>query len=280
MKKLVAIVLSLLLVFGMSSAMAAEKIVIAASSSPHAELLEEIRDDYLALGYEMEIVEFIDYPLFNPALADGETDANFFQHLSYLEDYNSSVADDQKLVPAIAVHYEPYCIYPGKTKTIDELPEGGVIAIPNDATNETRALMLLQAAGIITLPEDAQPSDLLTVLDIVDNPRNVTILEIDASQLPATLTDADMAVINGNYAISAGLSPEKDAIFVESGDSETGAFYTNYVVVRQEDADAEWLKALEQVLCSEKIYTFIVENEKYAGGVIPVFEVETAEAAN
>lgn len=274
MKKLVSLLLVLSLLLGcasMASAKALTPLVIGATTSPHAEILEAIKDDLAALGYELDIVEYTEYPLPNPALASGDLDANYFQHIPYMQAYNETAGEDEQLVAAIAVHYEPYGIYPGKTATLEALPDGATITVTNDPSNETRALLLLQEAGLITLPEGASVNDSLTVLDIVGNPKNLTILEIDASQLPSTLADVDLAVINGNFALDAGLSPATDAIFIESPDSEAGVIYTNYVVVRAADAEADWIRDLESVLCSQKVYDFILNNENYKGGVIPAF---------
>ncbi len=277
MKKFVAILTAaLLLALAVVPATAEEAtpIVIGATPSPHAEILEFIKDDMAALGYDLQIVIFTEYPLPNPALADGQLDANYFQHLPYLNDYNSTVSESEQLVPAIGVHYEPYAIYPGQVGSLEELKDGDTITITNDPSNETRALLLLQEAGLITLPEDADTSSSLTVMDIVDNPKNLNILEIDASQLPSTLQDVAMAVINGNFALDAGLSPARDSIFMEAADGESGQIYTNYVVVRPEDADAQWVSDLRSVICSEKVANFILEKEDYKGGVIPAFTVE------
>lgn len=277
MKKFVAILTAaLLLALAVVPATAEEAtpIVIGATPSPHAEILEFIKDDMAALGYDLQIVIFTEYPLPNPALADGQLDANYFQHLPYLNDYNSTVDEAEQLIPAIGVHYEPYAIYPGQAGSLEELKDGDTITITNDPSNETRALLLLQEAGLITLPEDADTSSSLTVMDIVDNPKNLNILEIDASQLPSTLQDVAMAVINGNFALDAGLSPARDSIFMEAADGESGQIYTNYVVVRPEDADAQWVSDLRSVICSEKVANFILEKEDYKGGVIPAFTVE------
>ena len=274
MKKLLATLLALTLILSASSALAAEKVVIGATPSPHEEILEFIKADFEALGYELEIITFTEYPLPNPALADGELDGNYFQHLPYLESYNDTVADEQKLVAAIGVHYEPYGIYAGRTKSIEELPDGGIVVVTNDPSNETRALLLLQEAGLIALPEGTDTNASVTVLDIVSNPKGLDIREMDANLIPSTLEDVDLAVINGNYALGAGLSPAKDAIFLEKADSQMGKIYTNYVVIRQEDVDSQWVKDLESVLCSQKVSDFILNNEAYKGGVIPAFTQE------
>lgn len=272
MKKIAAILLTLALLLSVAAAESLTPIVIGATTSPHAEVLELIQDDMAALGYDLQIVEFTDYNLPNDALVNNELDANYFQHMPFLNAYNATVAEEDQLVAAIPVHYEPYGIYAGKTKTLEELPDGATITITNDPSNETRALFLLQDAGLITLPEDADvETSSLTVLDIVDNPKNLNILEVEANTLPATLEDADLAVINGNFAIAAGLSPATDAIFLEPSDSESGKIFTNYVVVRPEDAEAQWVTDLASCLQSEKVKEYMLNSEKYAGGVIPAF---------
>ena len=278
MKKIVSLLIAALLALGACSALAEKTtIVIGATPSPHEEVLELIKDDLAALGYELDILEFTEYPLPNPALADGQLDANYFQHLPYLNAYNATVPDEEKLIPAIGVHYEPYGIYAGKTASLEDVKEGAVIAVTNDPSNETRALLLLQEAGLITLPEDATFESSLTVLDIVDNPKGLDIREVNAELIPSMLEDVDLGVINGNYAIGAGLKPSEDAIYLEAADGESGQIYTNYVVVRPEDADAAWVEALRSVLQSEKVAEFMLNNEDYAGGVIPAFTVEDAE---
>lgn len=279
MKKLVSLFVSLLLVFSLCSVAMAEEpvtVTIAADVTPHAVILEKISEDMLALGYKLELMSFTDYSLYNDALADGQMDANYFQHLPYLDAYNATVAEDKQLVPVIGVHYEPFGIYAGKCATIEDLPDGAVITVPNDASNETRALLLLQEAGLIQLPENASPRDLLTVMNIVENPKNLDIREMDASNLPASLEDADLAVINGNYALSAGLSPTEDALIFEANDSEAAATYTNYIVVRAEDTEAPWVEALRSVLYTQEMYDFMLslsDTAGHAGGVVPTFTV-------
>lgn len=273
MKKLFSLVLALALVLSLSAASAEglKTIVIGATPSPHQEVLELVAEDLAALGYKLEVVTFTEYPLPNPALAAKELDANYFQHMPYLNAYNATASESEQLVAAIPVHYEPYGIYAGKTKTLDALPDGAVVTITNDPSNETRALFLLRDAGLITLPEDATPESALTVLDVVDNPKKLNIREVEASTLPATLEDADIAVINGNFAIGAGLSPATDAIFLEPIEGESAQVYANYVVVRPEDVDADFVAALKTVLQSDKVRDFMLTNTAYAGGVIPMF---------
>ncbi len=286
MKKLVSLIVALMLVLSLSSfAMADEtvKLTIAADVAPHTIILEEIADDMLALGYELELLSFTDYSLYNMALAEGQMDANYFQHLPYLDAYNATVDEANQLVPVIGMHYEPFGIYAGKTASLEELKDGAIITVPNDASNETRALFLLQEAGLITLPETATTRDMLTVMDIIDNPKNLDIREMDASQLPASLEDADLAVINGNYALSAGLSPTEDALIFEANDSDAATVYTNYLVVRPEDAEADWVEALRTCLCTQEMYDFMLaltDTAGHAGGVVPTFTVAGAEAAD
>ena len=275
MKKLFALVLTLILTLSFT-AIAEEKttIVIGATPSPHAEVLEYIKDDMAALGYTLEVQIFTDYNLPCPAVASGELDANYFAHIPFINSYNASVSEDEQVVPVIGVHYEPFGIYSNKYASIDELPEGATVCIPNDVSNQTRALFLLQDAGLIVLPEDAEPTDELNVTDIVEVKNGLQISDIDASQLPSTLEDKDIAVINGNFALDAGLSPLNDAIFYEPAEGASAEIYANYVVVAPENVDAEWVEALQSCLCSEKVYEFMTDNEAYAGGVIPYFSLE------
>lgn len=277
MKKLFSLILVLAFALSLSAVAETKTIVIGATPSPHAEVLELIADDMAALGYPIEIKVFNDYNLPCPAVASGELDANYFAHIPFINGYNASVSEDEQVVPVIGVHYEPFGIYSNKYASIDELPENATVCIPNDVSNQTRALFLLQDAGLIVLPEDAQPTDELNVNDIVEIKNGLQISDIDAAQLPSTLEDKDIVVINGNFALDAGLSPLNDAIFYEPADGAAAEIYANYVVVRPEDVDADWVEALRQCLCSEKVYEFMTDNEAYAGGVIPFFSLESAE---
>jgi len=271
MKKLVALVLALLILSVplITLAEGKTKIVIGGSPTPHVEILEFIKPMLAEKGYELDIQVFTDYVTMNPATTAGDLDANYFQHVPFLSQYNATQPDDQQLVAAIGVHYEPFALYAGKTKSLDELADGATITITNDPANEARAMMLLESAGLVTLREGAGLS--ATILDIVDNPKGLNITEIDAPQLPRTLADVDFAVINGNYALDAGLSPAKDAVFVEPADSEAGLTYTNYVVVCPEDQDADWVAAIREVITSDAVREFILGKEEYKGGVIPSF---------
>lgn len=279
MKKLLTLFVALILTLSCAAFAESDSktIVIGATPSPHAEVLELIKDDMAALGYPIEIKIFTDYNLPNAAVASGELDANYFAHIPFINAYNASVGEDQQVVPVIGVHYEPFGIYSSKYASLDELPENATVCIPNDPSNQTRALFLLQDAGLITLPEGSTPLDSLNLTDVVEVKNGLQISDIDASQTPSTLADKDIVVINGNYALDAGLSPLNDAIFYEPADGEAASIYANYVVVRPEDVDAPWVEALRTCLCSEKVYTFMTENESYAGGVIPYFSLDAAE---
>ena len=240
---------------------ASKVIKIGASPSPHEEILNALKDEFTAEGYTLEVVPFSDYVLPNKALANGELDANYFQHLPYLEEFNKENKLD--LVSAGPVHYEPMAIFKGKTETLSALKDGAKIAVPNDTTNEARALLLLQDNGFIKLDEKAGLN--ATKKDIVDNPKNFEIVELEAAQIPRSLGDVDIAVINGNYAISAGLNLD-DALAKEEADSLAAKTYANIIAVRAEDKDSEKTKAIMKVLVSPKAVEFI--NKNYKGAVV------------
>ncbi len=240
-------------------------ITVGASPTPHAEILAVVKDLLVAQGYDLQIVEYTDYVQPNVALADGSLDANYFQHQPYLDQYNAE--NGTNLVPLVAVHFEPLGIYPGKTASLDALADGAQIAVPNDATNEARALLLLQAQGLITLKEGAGIN--ATVNDIAENPKNLQIIEIEAAQLARSLQDVDIAVINGNYAIEAGLNVATDALASEAADSIAATTYANELVVRSGDENRPELQALAAALTSDEVRSFI--EETYGGAVVPVF---------
>jgi len=242
-----------------------KKLVVGASPTPHALILEAAREELKKKGYDLEIVEFTDYVQPNVALADGSLDANFFQHQPYLDDYNAERGTN--LVSLCAIHFEPLGLYPGKTKSLEELKDGAQIAVPNDTTNEARALLLLEAQGLITVKPDAGLK--ATVNDITSNPKNLKIVEIEAAQLPRSLQDVDMAVINGNYALTAGLVVSKDALAAEDPSSIAAQTFANIVAVRAGDENREDLKALAEALQSETIRTYI--ESTFEGSVVPVF---------
>ena len=244
-----------------------EKLVVGASSTPHAEILEALKGELEALGYELEVTIFDDYVLPNLALADGEIDANYFQHEPYLLNFNAENGTD--LVSAVAVHYEPMGIYGGQKASLDEIAEGDSIAVPNDGTNEARALLLLEAEGLITLKEGIDAStETATILDIAENPLNLEIIEMSAQNIPHSLPDVAFAVINGNYALQAGLTGE-DALASESADSDAAQTYANILAVRAGEEDSAKTQALVTALTSETCRQFI--EETYDGAVVPIF---------
>ncbi len=270
MKRILAAVLVLALI-GTALAGCGKKseedkvIVVGASATPHADILEVARPLLEEAGYELKIEVYNDYVQPNVALDSGDLDANYFQHKPYLDSQNAE--NKTNLVSAGAVHYEPYGLYPGKTATIDALADGAQISVPNDASNEARALLLLEAQGLITLTEGVGLE--ATKNDIVENPKNLEILEIEAAQLARSLQDVDMAVINGNYAIEAGLNVGKDAVAVEDKDSVAADTFANLVVVKSGNENREDIKALLKALQSDEVKQFI--NDTYEGAVIPKF---------
>ncbi|SDI77655.1 MetQ/NlpA family ABC transporter substrate-binding protein [Proteiniclasticum ruminis] len=263
MKKIFAILTAALLSTSILTACgeksSAEKIVVGASAVPHAEILENVREDLKELGYDLEVKIFNDYVLPNTALSEGQLDANFFQHIPYLEEMNTK--ENLGLTWTVKVHLEPMGLYSEKITSLDELKEGALIAIPNDATNGSRALKLLAANGLITLKD----TEIASVLDITSNEKNLTFKELDAPALPRTLVDVDAAVINTNYAIEGNLNPLEDAIVIESAESP----YANVLAVKEENKDSEKTKALNTVLNSEKTKKFI--EEKYENSIFPAF---------
>jgi D-methionine transport system substrate-binding protein len=271
MKKIFSIIilaaLTVLLLAGCGSKTSEEivKIKVGASVTPHAEILTYANDLLKDKGYELEIVEFTEYVQPNLTLESGELDANYFQHLPYLEQFNEE--HDTHLVSVAAIHYEPLGLYPGKTTTVAELKDGAQIAVPNDVTNEARALLLLEAQGLIKVREDAGLT--ATVNDIVENPKNLKIIEIEAAQLARSLQDVDMAVINGNYAIQAGLNAATDAVAKEEKDSLAATTFANILVVKEGDENREDIAALIDVLKSDEVKQFI--EEQYQGAVVPTF---------
>jgi len=241
------------------------KIVIGASPVPHAEILAVAKEVLKEKGYELEIKEFTDYVQPNLTLENKELDANYFQHQPYLDDFNAKNKTD--LVSAAAIHYEPLGLYPGKTKTIDGLAEGAIVAVPNDTTNEARALLLLETIGLIKVNPDAGLN--ATVNDITEYTKNIKIQELEAAQIPRALADVDLAVINGNYAIEAGLNAATDALAKEEKDSLAAQTFANILAVRKGDENREDIKALIEALKSPEVKKFI--EEKYQGSVIPTF---------
>ncbi|RXK05671.1 MetQ/NlpA family ABC transporter substrate-binding protein [Halarcobacter bivalviorum] len=238
----------------------AKKVIkVGATPVPHTEILEIVKPLLKAKGYELEIVEFTDYVTPNIAVDEGELDANFFQHTPYLNEFNKS--KNTKLVKTVNVHLEPMGLYSQKIKSLDELEDGATIAVPNDPTNGSRALDVLVKQGLLTF-KDVQ---FKTAIDIVDNPKNLKIKELDAPQLPRVLGEVDAAIINTNYALAADLNPTKDALAIESKDSP----YANILVVREGNENKDYIKALNEVLNSKEVKEFIAT--KYKGAIVEAF---------
>ena len=243
MKKILALVLALALTLSLTSAFAAEKISVIATENPHAEVMELVADDLKELGYELELTVVSDYVVENPATSAGDVMANFFQHVPYLAGYNAEVSEEEQLVAVIYTHFEPMAIYAGTKTSLDDIAKGDTIAGPNDPVNENRALLLLQNAGLIKLPEGTTLESTCTPLDIVENPYELEIVELNAE-----------------------LIPNVDGLYVEGADSEAAKAYVNIVVVKPENAEAEWVKALEKVIYTQEVYDLIVN-----AGFAPTF---------
>jgi D-methionine transport system substrate-binding protein len=275
MKKFIVLVLSLVLMTGALVGCAGdseqgqtpgpadqtEKLVVGATAKPHAEILEVVKPVLEADGVELEIKEFTDYVLINPALAEGQIDANFFQHIPYLDDYNSQNQADLKWIAKI--HNEPMGVYSNTLTDIDSVSDGATVGIPNDATNGGRALMVLESAGLIKLKEGV--GVLATEQDIIENPKNIKITMMDAPMLPRALEDLDLCVINSNYALEANLNPVEDSIFMEPKDSP----FANVLVVRPEDENKESIQKLAKAMQSPEVKQFLEEN--YPGSCVPSF---------
>lgn len=240
-------------------------ITVAASPTPHAEILAQVAPILAAEGWTLEVKEFQDYVQPNNVVESGEFDANYFQHIPYLENFNEE--QGTHLVNAGGIHYEPFGIYPGKSDDLANIADGATIAVPNDTTNEARALQLLAAQGLITVRDGAGLT--ATVNDITDNPHNLQIKEIEAAQLPRTVQDVDFAVINGNYAMEAGFSVGKDALATEDASSEAAQTYANVLVVKEGRENDPAIQALYAALTSDKVKDYI--NSTYDGAVVPIF---------
>lgn len=238
-------------------------ITVAASATPHAEILEQAKEILAEEGWDLKVTVFDDYVQPNLVVESGDFDANYFQHIPYLESFNEE--QGTHLVNAGGIHYEPFGIYPGTKDSLDDIAKGDVIAVPNDTTNEARALLLLQDNGIITLKEDAGLE--ATVNDIVDNPYEVEIQELEAAQVSRVTDEVAFVVLNGNYALEAGFSVGKDSIAYEKSDSEAAQTYVNVIAVKEGNEDSEKTKALVEVLQSDEIKDYI--NDTYDGAVIP-----------
>ena len=237
-------------------------IKVAASATPHAEILEEAKPLLEKEGYDLEVTVFDDYVQLNEVVDSGDFDANYFQHAPYMEQFNKEKGT--KLVDAGDIHYEPFGIYPGTKKSLDEIADGDEIAVPNDTTNEARALLLLQDNGIIKLKDGAGLT--ATVNDIAENPHNIKIVELEAAQVARVTGETAFVVLNGNYALQAGYSVKKDALAYEAADSEAAKTYVNIIAVKDGNQDNDAIKALVKVLKSDDVKKFI--DEKYDGAVI------------
>ena len=280
MKKLIAAALTGALVLGTvgtSVVFAADDdktITVAASETPHSEILEAAKPVLEEEGYDLEVTVFDDYVQPNEVVESGDFDANYFQHIPYLNSFNEEKGTH--LVNAGGIHYEPFGIYPGTKSSLDDIADGDTIAVPNDTTNEARALLLLQDNGIIKLKDGAGLE--ATVNDIEENPYNVEIVELAAEQVARVAEETSYIVLNGNYALQAGYSVSKDALAYETSDSEAAKTYVNVIAVKEGNENSDKIKALVDVLKSDEIKDFI--NEKYDGAVIPFEDSDDAETGD
>ena len=267
MKKIIAIVLVLTLVLSLAACggKSDDKVIkVGATPAPHAQILEVIKAELAMEGWTLEIVEFSDYILPNTALDEGQIDANYFQHITYMNGFNED--HGLKMVNAGGIHYEPFGIYAGKCKSLAELADGAKIGVPNDATNEARALLLLEQEGLIKLKDGVGLA--ATKNDIVENPHSYEIVEINAELLPASLPDLDIAVINGNYAIDAGLKVSQ-ALAIEAADGAATEYYQNVIAVKEGNENSDKIQALLKALKSDAVKQYI--QSTYDGAVVPLF---------
>lgn len=274
MKKLVSLLLTGVLGLGLlagcgdkpapaAAGLEGSTLKVGASPAPHAEILEVVKDLLAQQGVTLEVVEFDDYVLPNTALEEGDLDANYFQHITYLNNFNDE--HGTHLVSVADVHYEPFAIYPGKTAALADLPDGAKIAVPDDGTNEARALMLLEANGLITLKEGVGLA--ATKLDIAGNPHNYEIVEMEAKLLPTALADVDLAVINGNYALGAGLTSDQALTFEDA--AQAAEPYVNVLAIKEGNEDSEAIQALVKALTSQEVKDFM--SKTYGSAVVPAF---------
>ena len=248
-----------------TSELAGTTLKVAASPTPHAEILNAAKDILAEQGIDLEVIEFDEYVQPNLVTESGEVDANYFQHKPYLDGFN--VKQGTHLVSVGPVHYEPLGIYPGKSDDLANIADGATIAVPNDTTNEARALQLLATQGLITVRDDAGLT--ATINDITENPHNIKFEEIEAAQLPRTVQDVDFAVINGNYALAAGFSVKNDALATEDASSEAAQTYANILAVKEGRENDPAIQALYAALTSDKVKDYI--NSTYDGAVVPIF---------
>ena len=271
MKKSIAIILALVLVLSFAAcgkkAAESKTIKVGASITPHAEILREAAKLLEKEGVTLEVVEYTDYVQPNLAVEDGSLDANYFQHTPYLNTFNAE--NNTHVVSVGAIHYEPFGIYAGKVKALADLPDGAKIGVPNDGSNETRALLLLQQEGLIKLKDGIDASSNATKLDVVENPKNIDIVEMEAAQVPKALSDLDLGIINGNYALQAGLNAGKDALAIEDASGSGAQTYANILCVKEGREKDEAILALFKALTSPEVKEYI--NNTYQGAVVPIF---------
>ena len=268
MKKIIALTLALVLALGLVACGAKtddKTITVAASSTPHAEILAVAKEVLAKDGWTLNVTEYADYVVPNNVVEDGEMDANYFQHQPYLDTFNAE--NGTHLVTVAAIHYEPFGIYAGQKSAIADLGAGDKIAVPNDGSNRARALLLLEAQGLIKLTEGVGME--ATVLDIAENALGLEIYEMEAAQIAGVLDSVAMGVINGNYALAAGLNAGTDALATEDAASISATTYANILVVKEGNENAEKVQALKNALLSEEVKTFI--NDNYSGAVVPIF---------
>ena len=240
-------------------------LTVGATPNPHAEILAQVKDDLAAEGIDLVVKEYSDYVVPNTAVEEGDLDANYFQHTPYMEKFNEE--NGTHLVSVGKIHYEPMGIYPGLTKTLEELPDGATIAVPNDATNEARALQLLAAQGLIELKEDAGLN--ATPNDITSNPKNLQFKELEAAMLPQTASEVDLSVINSTFAMEGGMNPATDSLASEDADSEAAQTFANIIAVKEGHENDPAIQALVKALQSDKVKEYI--EKTYSGAVVAVF---------
>lgn len=268
----VAVFLSIFALAGCSSSSSSDSgssssdktIKVGASPTPHAEILNHVKDALKQEGWDLQVVEYNDYVQPNTALESGDLDANYFQHITYLNNFNKE--NGTHIESAADIHFEPMRIYAGKTKSLSDLKDGATVSVPNDTTNEARALLLLQQEGLIKLKDGAGTN--ATKLDIVENPKNLDIQEVEAAQVPRTVSDVDILVVNCNYALSAGLETSS-ALAVESDQGEAAKAYVNVIACKEGNKNSEKIQALVKAVQSDDVKQFI--ESKYSGAVVPLF---------
>lgn len=271
MKKLLSCVLCLALLLTCASAFALEKVTIAATPVPHVVILEFVAPFMEELGYKLDIRTFNDYVLPNQVVESGEMEGNYFQHTAYMNTFNAE--NGTHIAAAIPVHFEPMGVFKGKADSLEALKDGATVGVPNDTSNEYRALSLLQDLGLITLDPEAGVTANKT--NIKENAKNLEIVEVEAAQLPRMLQDFDLAVINGNYALDAGLSVLTDTVACETSEAQGYDERVNYVCVKEGNENAPWVEALRECLAREETVKFI--EDTYAGSVVLALDTELAK---